>query len=88
MAAIAAIPVDATMLDRIMAAGHLAGAWPAAHRFSPWRNDWIRPQEPSRDEAQRPGESPAARSSPPKRRMHGSPRGRAPPITKLHGARE
>jgi hypothetical protein len=88
MAAVVTIAVDASMLDRVLAAGHLAGAWPAANRWSPRRGEWIRSPGPSANETVTPDGVGAGRSNAPEHRKKGSPRGRAPPTTNSHGARE
>lgn len=84
--ALVAMAVDATMLDRILAAGHIAGAWPAAARWSPRRGGWIRTRETSTRETFPEAGAGAARSRTPKRQEQGPPRDRAPPPTNSHGA--
>ena len=72
-AVLMALPVDASLLDRLLAAGAVTGLWPSPQRWDPIRHSWVRARSsrtkrpvasaaPSR--APPPTNSPAAPSPP------------------------
>jgi len=73
LAVLLALPVDTSLLDRILAAGAVTDLWPPPQRWDPVRRTWVRSRSRCRDRpvasaapsrAPPPTNSPAAQSSP------------------------
>ena len=72
LAVLLIVPVDGTLLDRFLAAGHVGGLWPRPRRWDAARGTWVLGRSPRSVGPERPGA--------------GRPRGRSPPPTTLRGA--
>jgi len=57
LAVLLALPIDGTLLDRILAAGAVSALWPPPQRWDPVRHTWVRcrsgpPEQPAADPRQ------------------------------------
>ena len=63
LAVLLALPIDHSLLDRILAAGAITALWPPPQRWDPGRGTWVRFRS---SRAERPGAHPSpSRASPP-----------------------
>ena len=62
VAVLTALPVDGSLLDRVLAAGMVAGLWPRPQRWDPARSTWLRARS---DGAEHPASSPPVSRAPP-----------------------
>ena len=72
LAVLPSLPIDASLLDRILSAGAVTDLWPVPQRWDPGRGTWVRPRSggtkrrdtnPSQDRAPPPTNSPAVQPS-------------------------
>ena len=57
LAVLLALPIDASLLDRFLAAGAVTALWPSPQRWDPLRHTWVRSRS-------RPTEGPVASAAP------------------------
>jgi len=62
VAVLTALPVDGSLLDRVLAAGMVAGLWPRPQRWDPARSTWLRARS---GEAEHPTSRPPVSRAPP-----------------------
>jgi len=60
------LPIDASLLDRLLTAGSVADLWPTPQRWDPGRGTWVRPRTTHalQERAPPPTNSPAVQPSP------------------------
>jgi hypothetical protein len=63
LAVLHALPLDQSLLDRLLAAGAITGLWPSPQRWDPLRRTWVRP--PSGGPAHPVASASASRAPPP-----------------------
>jgi hypothetical protein len=62
LAVLLALPIDHSLLDRILAAGAITALWPPPQRWDPGRGTWVRSRS---SRVERPGAHPSPSRAPP-----------------------
>jgi len=73
---LATLPIDASLLDRVLAAGMVAGLWPRPQRWDADRQTWVRARVSARSgRLKHPDSQPTGSRAPPPTtmRMSGGP---------------